>query len=231
MEKISLLASLGLFALINAQQTNFGLKSGYTLSSIESQDSEESLEGELGISGENKSKSGYFVGAFVEHFVTSQFAIQGEVQYANLGGQIDATFNQEGINFTLVDKINFNQILIPISAKYFVTPEFAIFAGPSVAFNVGYKTEMKLENHNIPSEFMAELNNAFSEAEKQQDDALEENLKSTAFNLFLGGEYNVYKGLFLDARYTLGLTNYIKNPEGNEDLKMNYFQVGLGYKF
>lgn len=235
MRKLFLVGALALFGAVNAQQTKFGLKAGYALSSINSKVLEESLEDEFGVNGDNKSKSGFFVGAFVEHKLNEKFALQGEVQYANLGGQVEAKYNEtvdgENIKFTIQDKMNFNQILIPISAKYFVTPQFALFGGPSIAFNAGYKSDFKLKDHNIPSEFMGEINDELSDLENTQDEVFEDELKSTNFNIFFGGEYTFYKELSLDVRYTVGLTNYIKKPVDNEELKMNYLQIGLGYKF
>ncbi|MGV8914961.1 MAG: porin family protein [Kaistella sp.] len=231
MKKLFLVGAVVLFGTINAQQTKFGLKAGYALSNISSKALEDGLRDEFETAASNKSKSGYYIGGFVEHKITDKFALQGEVQYANLGGQFEVNLDEGDLTATIVDKLNFNQILIPIAAKYYVTPEFALYGGPSVAFNAGYKSELKLKDHNIPSEFMGEINNGLSQLEKQQDAVLEDNLKSTAFNIFFGGEYSFYKGLFFEARYTVGLTEYIKNPIDNEDLKMNYLQLGLGYKF
>ena len=88
MRKLFLVGALALFGAVNAQQTKFGLKAGYALSSINSKVLEEILEDEFGVNGDNKSKSGFFVGAFVEHKLNEKFALQGEVQYANLGGQV-----------------------------------------------------------------------------------------------------------------------------------------------
>ena len=93
------------------------------------------------------------------------------------------------------------------------------------------KSDFKLKDHNIPSEFMGEINDELSDLENTQDEVFEDELKSTNFNIFFGGEYTFYKELSLDVRYTVGLTNYIKKPVDNEELKMNYLQIGLGYKF
>ena len=78
---------------------------------------------------------------------------------------------------------------------------------------------------------MGEINDELSDLENTQDEVFEDELKSTNFNIFFGGEYTFYKELSLDVRYTVGLTNYIKKPVDNEELKMNYLQIGLGYKF
>lgn len=71
----------------------------------------------------------------------------------------------------------------------------------------------------------------FRNGERYVEKFLDDSLKSTDFGLFLGADYKVYKGLFVDARYSFGLTNMIKNPVDGEKLKMNFFQIGVGYKF
>lgn len=228
MKKILFVGALAFFGAVNAQQTKFGIKAGYALSKIQSEELDNSFEG---LSAENKSKSGYFIGVLVEHKLTDKFALQGEVQYANLGGQFEIKFNEQGINATVQDKFDFNQIIIPISAKYFATPQLALYAGPSIAFSTGYKSDVTIKDSNIPAEFLSGAEAGFAELETQQDKAFEDELKSTNFNLFFGGEYTFYKSLFFDARYTVGLSNYEKNSVNDSKTTMNYFQVGLGYKF
>ncbi len=230
MKKLLLLSAVSLFGALNAQQTKFGLKGGYALSNLESKELDNMFE-DFGVRGSNQAKSGYFVGAFVEHKLNDKFAVQGEVQYANLGGQIEAKFDEGGIKYTLQDKFHFNQIIIPIAAKYFITSDLAVYGGPSVAFSTGYESKITIKDSNIPSEFNNDINTAISQLEADQNKALKEELKSTNFNIFVGGEYQFYKALFIDARYSFGLTNYEKNPVDNSKTRMNYLQIGLGYKF
>lgn len=179
-----------------------------------------------------KSKSGYYFGAFVEHKIADKVALQGELQYANLGGtlegKVDETFDGQNMRFTLVEDINFNQILIPISVKYYATPQFALYAGPSIGFSAGYKSKIKIKDANFS---MGNVSEEIAQLEKEQDETFKESLKSTSINAFVGAEYAVYKGLFVEARYTLGLTNYEKEKVEGSSVKMNYFQAGLGYKF
>lgn len=215
MKKILLASALALFAGLNAQ-TTFGVKAGYALSKLNSNEDPE-FEG---ISGSLKSKSGFYIGALVEHKFNNKLAVQGEVEYANLGGKAEVGFS--GVKVT--EKLNFNRILIPVSARYYATPELGIYAGPYVSFKTN--TTAKIE----VSGAMADPR-AIREGEEFLERAFNDNLKSTDFGLFFGADYNVYKGLFVDARYSFGLTNMIKNPVNDEKLKMNFFQIGVGYKF
>jgi opacity protein-like surface antigen len=217
MKKILLVSALALFAGLNAQ-TKFGVKAGYALSKLNSNDNDIEFEG---INGGLKSKSGFYIGALVEHKFNNKFAVQGEVQYANLGGKAKVSL-PGGV--TVTENLNFNRIVIPVSARYYATPELGIYAGPYVSFKTNTTAKIKV------SGAMANPQ-GISEGEEYLERAFNDNLKSTDFGLFFGADYNVYKGLFVDARYSFGLTNMIKDPVQDEKLKMNFFQIGLGYKF
>lgn len=217
MKKILLASALALFTGMNAQ-TTFGVKAGYASSKLNSNEGDLQLGG---IEGKLKSKSGFYVGALVEHKLNSKFAVQGEVQYANLGGKADVSL-PGGI--TVTEKFNFNRIVIPVSARYYATPDLGVYAGPYVSFKANTTVKMKVSG--APSNPQG-----ISAGEEYLEKAFNDNLKSTDFGLFFGADYNVYKGLFVDARYSFGLTNMIKNPVNDEKMKMNFFQLGLGYKF
>ncbi|AZA89611.1 Uncharacterised protein [Chryseobacterium nakagawai] len=216
MKKILLASAIALFAGLHAQ-TKFGVKAGYALSTLNSNDDNFEIEG---IKASMESKSGFYVGGLVEHKFNNKFAIQGEVEYANLGGK--AVVKAYGV--TVTEKLNFNRIVIPVSARYYATPELGLYAGPYVSFRTN--TKVKMEVSGAPSN-QAALN----EGEKYLEKTFDDGLKSTEFGLFLGADYTVYKGLFVDARYSFGLTNMIKNPMDGEKLKMNFLQLGVGYKF
>lgn len=218
MKKILLASAIALFMGLNAQ-TTFGVKAGYALSKLNPNENDIEFGG---VEGSFKSKSGFYVGALVEHKFNNKFAIQGEVEYANLGGK--AEISLPGI--TVTEKLNLNRIVIPISARYYVTPELGVYAGPYVSFKTNNKVKFEMSGMNGMVD-----PNAVREGEKLVERYLDNSLKSTDFGLFLGADYNVYKGLFVDARYSFGLTNMIKNPVDGEKMKMNFFQLGVGYKF
>ncbi len=98
---------------------------------------------------------------------------------------------------------------IPIMAKYYVTESINVQAGPSLGFKVA-----------------------------AEDDFTDEITKSMDVGLGFGLAYEMYSGLFLDLRYTLGLTNIGDEQglqdwggTGNEEIKTTNFQIGLGYRF
>lgn len=216
MKKILLASAITLFAGLNAQ-TKFGVKAGYALSTLNSNDDSFEVGG---VKASMESKSGFYVGGLVEHKFNNKFALQGELEYANLGGK--AVVSAYGV--TVTEKLNFNRLVIPVSARYYATPELGLYAGPYVSFRTNTKVKMEVSG-------AASNQVALNEGEKYLEKTFDDNLKSTEFGLFLGADYTVYKGLFLDARYSFGLTNMIKNPVDGEKLKMNFFQFGIGYKF
>ncbi|MDW9378979.1 porin family protein [Chryseobacterium sp. JV558] len=219
MKKILLASAIALFAGLNAQ-TTFGVKAGYALSKLNSNENDVEFGG---IEGGLKSKSGFYVGGLVEHKFNNKFAIQGELEYANLGGKAEVAL--PGI--TITEKMNLNRIIIPVSARYYATPELGIYAGPYVSFRTNNKVKFEMSGPNAVMTNPAGI----KEGERYVEKFLDDSLKSTDFGLFFGADYKVYKGLFVDARYSFGLTNMIKNPVDGEKLKMNFFQLGLGYKF
>ncbi|SIS67406.1 Opacity protein [Chryseobacterium ureilyticum] len=216
MKKILLASAIVLFAGLNAQ-TKFGVKAGYSLSTLNSNDDNFEIGG---IKASMESKSGFYIGGLVEHKLNNKFALQGELEYANLGGK--AVVKAYGV--TVTEKLNFNRIVIPVSARYYATPELGLYAGPYVSFRTNTKVKMEVSGASSNQE-------ALREGEKYLEKTFDDNLKSTEFGLFLGADYNVYKGFFVDARYSFGLTNMIKNPVDGEKLKMNFLQIGVGYKF
>ncbi len=216
MKKILFASAIALFAGVKAQ-TTFGLKAGYALSTLNSDVNSADFGG---VGANLESKSGFYIGGLVEHKLNSKFALQGEVEYANLGGK--AVVKVSGV--TVTEKLHFNRIVIPVSARYYATPELGLYAGPYVSFRTNTKAKIEVSG--------AQSNPAaINEGEKYLENYFDNGLKSTEFGLFLGADYNLYKGLFVDARYSFGLTNMIKNPVDGEKLKMNFFQLGVGYKF
>lgn len=216
MRKI-LFASVLAISTAASAQTTFGLKGGFALSKLTSNEDLDVIEG---VNGELKSKAGFYVGALVEHKFNNKFAVQGEVQYANLGGKAEVSVS----GITVTENINLNRIVIPVSARYYATPDLALYAGPFVSIKTGTKVNIDVSGGTANSQ-------SLNEAENLLEESFDDGLKSAEFGLFLGADYNIYKGFFVDARYSFGLSNMIKNPVADEKMKMNFFQIGVGYKF
>ena len=67
--------------------------------------------------------------------------------------------------------------------------------------------------------------------EQEYKKYLDDNLKSSEFGVQFGIDYKAFKGIYVEARYSLGLSNMIKNPANEEKMTMSFLQAGIGYKF
>jgi len=225
MKKLLVLSAIALVGIANAQ-TTFGVKAGYAGSQLTGEDDEMDFEG---IAVDKKLKSGFYVGGFAEHKFTEKFALQGELQYAALGGRYEGKFEDSGYHATLNMDFKINQILIPISAKYYPVSNFSLSGGPFVGFVVSNKFEAKFKDSNLPADVIAEANNQLDVYSDEFSDSFDDSLQKVTFGVQFGAEYTIYKGLMVDARYNVGLSNLEKDSETTS--KMSYFQVGLGYRF
>ncbi|WPO84486.1 porin family protein [Chryseobacterium sp. JJR-5R] len=221
MKKFILMAAVAVMGIsVNAQEFKFGPKAGYSLSMLKSEGDGESYKFD--------SKSSFYVGALAEYKFSDKFAVQGEVLYSPIGGKQEesVTYSEMGVTVTGTEKSDFKlgTVQIPVSAKYYATENLAFGLG----VNFGIITSAKVELTATLSGNA--LGQAFEESQGTTEDIKDE-VKSLNLAPFVGAEYTLENGLFFDARYNLGVSNLIKNPEGNETLKNSFFQIGVGFKF
>lgn len=98
------------------------------------------------------------------------------------------------------DDASLSYIRIPIMAKYYVMEGLSLLAGPSIAFKVA-----------------------------AENDFMDEATKSMDIGVGIGAAYEFPMGLFVDARYNLGVSNISEFDGG--DIKNTNFQIGIGYRF
>lgn len=163
------------------------------------------------LSGLNDSemKTSFHVGAVAEIKFNEKFSIQPEVVYSAQGTKYTETFPVLG---TVETSLNNDYINIPILAKYYIVDGFSVEAGPQVGFLM--KSESKVEG------------GSGSVTTDSKD-----SFKSTDFGLGLGLAYDLPVGLFVNARYNLGLSDIRENTSAGDAVKNNVIQVGIGYKF
>lgn len=102
-----LFAFIAVFFVMGVQAQEFGVKAGYTMITAKAD-----VEG-FSVSDDF---SGFFVGLTSEFGISEAFAIQPEVLYASV----------EDVSF----------LYVPVMAKYYVTPQFSLQAGPQVNFSL-----------------------------------------------------------------------------------------------
>ncbi|WP_337967170.1 porin family protein [uncultured Flavobacterium sp.] len=192
MKRIILAAmAVMVFGFANAQKTRFGVKGGLNLTTF--------AGGNYWDAG---SLVGFQVGGFAEIKVIERLAIQPEVLFSTQGAKIDG-----GSFGDFDDKLNY--INVPVLAKFFITKQFTVEAGPQLGFLVSAKQD----GHDIKDSF------------KSVD---------TGFNF--GAGYNFTDNVSVNLRYTVGLSNI---ADYNTDTADEYFDspknsvlaLTLGYKF
>jgi len=153
-------------------------------------------------------KTGFYIGAVAEIKFNEKFSIQPEVVYSTQGAKVSTTMIPTG---TVVSKWNSDYINIPVLAKYYIVDGFSVEAGPQVGFLV--KSESKMETGNIEGSLDT----------KKFRNAVD-------FGIGAGLAYDLPVGMFVNARYNLGLSDIMKDNNGDA-IKNNVIQVGIGYKF
>ena len=133
--------------------------------------------------GESDSESGFHIGALAEFDLSEEFALQPELTYTSAGDFSAANLN--------------------IIAKYAISEQFNIQAGPQVGLIMGD---------------VADLIDSF-------DDSSKLNLQLAA-----GVGYDIDENFFVQARYGFQLNNHYTG-DADFDLKFNTLTVGVGYKF
>lgn len=122
MKKLLLSSIIAIMAIINvnSQETKFGLKAGADFASMK-----------LKAEGENisTSETGFYIGAFAEVGISESFIFQPEVLYVS------------------VDDLD--QIAIPLMAKFPVSEEFNVLAGPTLGILLDTEEGMKSFNFGL----------------------------------------------------------------------------------
>ncbi|MCG2792223.1 MAG: PorT family protein [Weeksellaceae bacterium] len=195
-------------SILSFAQTHFGVRTGYSLSNMTfdwQQYGKEKLD----------AKSYFYVGAFVEHNISEKFALQGELNFTELGGKTyvemtNIVGNQivtQGMN-----EVNFHypQLQIPLSAKYYPIKKLAFLGGLNFGINLDPNVKFKYYDFFNPS------------------DVDQNNIKTVNIFPFLGTEFHFTEKFFVDARYNFNFFDI--NQEGLST-KIGIFQIGLGYRF
>lgn len=215
MKKLFLVSAIALCGAMNAQ-VKFGVKAGLALSSLKAEADNVSVSSD--------SKTSFYVGGLVEYKITDKFALQGEVLYSPLGGKEseEESGSYMGYDYSYKYESDFKlgTLLVPVSAKYYITNGLAVGAGLNFGFILSAKNEY--------SETAVVDGNRESSSEEED---IKSDVNTFNFSPFVNAEYNLSNGLFFDARYNFGVSNLVKNQFDNETLKMSFFQIGLGYKF
>ncbi|SRR5690606_26995400 len=160
---------------------------------------------------DSEMKTGFHVGAVAEIKFNDKFSIQPEVVYSTQGAKFSQTLPIIG---EVESTIKNDYINVPIMAKYYFIEGFSVELGPQIGFLM--KSEAESGDNTIDTK-----------------DAY----KSIDFGLGVGLAYDLPMGLFVGARYNLGLSKVNEDVSvgdisvETDDIKNGVIQVGVGYKF
>lgn len=212
MKKIVLVLTCAMMSLGAFAQVQFGAKVGFDLTNF------------WGENVGHKIRPNYQVGVLMEYKATPKFAIAPEVVFAAQGGKESITVTGTS-KFEATQTYNTNYINIPIMLKYYVTPDFSIDFGPQLGINVYSKTTVKLslrDKEVLPEGVTEKTTTDFKDATKAID-----------FGVGLGATYYLAENIFVQARYTMGLTKVFKEDYilDNSKYHNGNAQISFGMKF
>lgn len=217
MKKILLIAAVALFgSAVNAQETRFGVKAGYSFSTLKVDEAQDDLSARS-----TDPSHTFYVGGLVEHKFSDKFGIQGELLYSPLGGKED--YNVSGddqLYFREKTKITLGTVLVPISAKYFITERFSVAAGLNFGIILSAKQKTVLDSGLLPG----------MDLEGDNDVDIKDDVNTLNLAPFAGVEFSLENGLFFDARYNMGVSDLSKHAEDGK-VTNSFAQIGVGFRF
>ena len=203
MKKVFVLIAAAIVSMSAMAQVQFGAKVGFDLTHFWGEDAPHGIQ------------PNYQVGLMLEYKFSPKFAIAPEVVFAAQGGKATGDVYDDDFDGLIKAKGTFhtNYINVPLMLKFYATPNFSIDFGPQAGFNVYSKMTASGKLANV-------------EAKESID--LKDNTKTVDFGVALGGTYNLTEKAFVQARYTMGLTNVFDN---DADCKNGNVQIAFGMKF
>ena len=185
----------------SAQTVQGGIKGGVSFSTM---DGLGEVIGDLP-QIDTSTRINWIAGVFVKVNLGTFFAFQPEVLYVRKGAKLAAT----GL-FTESIKVNLDYIDIPLLARVQMSrgTGFYLLAGPSIGVNVTAETE---------------------ESTGETED-VKEDVNTSEMGLVIGAGFDLAH-LVLEGRYTQGLSNIIKNTEGDESVKNRAVSLLFGIRF
>ena len=149
----------------------------------------------------------YQAGLFMEYRFNDKVSIAPEVVFAAQGGKMKWIDGVIGVNTTY----NLNYINVPVMLKFYVAPSLSIDLGPQLGVNIYKKATDKWTYDGKDLKDTYELNG----------------VKTVDFGVGLGLTYNIAKDVFVQGRYTMGMTDVFENSKA----KNGNAQIAIGYRF
>lgn len=132
-----------------------------------------------------------------------------------VGLQLEANYSRQGTGLIAEDggsagSFQTDYITVPVLLKLYGSPRLSFFAGPQLGI----------------------LLSAEQKSIGQEDNDIKDQFKSTTFYAVFGSEYKFANGVFVNARYNVGLDNIAEEDGiGGGEIKHRYFSLRIGYAF
>ena len=171
----------------------------------------------------------YQAGLFLEYRFTNKISIAPEVVFAAQGGKHDyktgggvgvKPYNPmlkmgPGPGAELRVTNNVNYVNIPVMFKYYIIPALSVDLGPQLGINVYSKrTEKSITSGN----------------DYKKTDDVKEYTNTIDVGIGLGFTYNITEDVFVQGRYTMGMTKVYKDVY-DKNRKNGNAQIAIGYRF
>lgn len=194
---------MALTVAVQAQEIRYGLTAGPTLSTIKS-DYDESA----------KHVMGFHIGAFAELPLADKLNLRPELKYQTMGVKISADDDEE----TFGTRSKSSYIILPVLAEYAVSEKLKVGFGPYIAMMLTFKDKP------IP----------YQGAEDEYDfsfDYVDESMhfKKLDFGIGAGVGYQVLPKIDVNLRYSLGLSNTLKDSDYDSKTHNRFFSLGVSY--
>ncbi|MEM6526151.1 MAG: porin family protein [Bacteroidota bacterium] len=181
MKKLLFMTMLALGASIGHAQY-YGFRGGFNLSNI-------------GADAENNSmRPGFHIGAYYQVTLSDKILFEPELQLSLQGSNSDDDTIDQSITM----------LNVPLLAKYLVTDELSINAGPYLGLIMG--AEIKSDADDIDNKDF---------------------FNSLDFGLGLGASYELPSGINLSVRYLMGLADITDDEGGTETVIIDNFPVEI----
>jgi Outer membrane protein beta-barrel domain len=151
-----------------------------------------------------KSKTGFNIGFFAEVEISDLFLFKPEILFSTQGAKIEESGAELKINTSVVN--------VPLMIKYKAAEKFYIEAGPQIGFLTKAEKEFTYDGNSV--------------TEDVKDDA-----KSIDFSLNFGLSLDVSDNLFVEARYSFGLSNISDDTNEPTDIKASNIAINFGFRF
>lgn len=145
-----------------------------------------------------------YAGLVAEYRITERFSVLTEINYSQQGFSNEDGFSEDD-DFDPQFQVDYLQV--PVMLKVNIIKGLSAHAGPQIGFKINeeYDTDITENGGDTETDFFETID----------------------FQIVSGAQYTFDFGLFVQARYSLGLTEVIKDSEGHNSV----FSIGAGFMF